>query len=393
MQYSTWIESALQGVKRAQLRWHRSAYAELGRGSLENGSHPARLQEPERILVFKPDEIGDAVLSLPALVTLRRHFSQSEIRVVCRSKSTPIFRASGLVDKISEVSVTTRLHRFRQVHIPPAVLKERYDLAIYLRTYPSMFGSFKRVDAKVRMHPAEPRLRSTAQIQPRVGAGPASGVHQIEQMYRLISAISGKPFSVENVEFPDFKWPEADYLTIERLMPSKRFLVVHPFAPLETRRYPFWEKVVRQFAEKSDFEIVVVGGPEDPAWEESPGVRNLVGKLSLSELGCLIQNSDGFMGNESGPMHLAGALGVPKAVIFAGHSNIEEWGPWGDSLVFHVPVTCSPCHRRVCPGFGTRCLTEIDPHRVALESLEYFTLPDVEADRSKTTASTSTFEC
>ncbi|MDX6483709.1 MAG: hypothetical protein QOE95_1480, partial [Gaiellaceae bacterium] len=111
--------------------------------------------------------------------------------------------------------------------------------------------------------------------------------------------------------------------------------------------------------------LVSIGGPEDESLADVPGLVQMEGKLSIAETGYLLSRAAGFVGNLSGPAHLAAAVGTPTVTIMSGNSLPVEWAPLGDSLVIRADVPCNPCHRRVCPGYGLACLRELTPERIA----------------------------
>jgi ADP-heptose:LPS heptosyltransferase len=79
-----------------------------------------------------------------------------------------------------------------------------------------------------------------------------------------------------------------------------------------------------------------------------PGALDLTGKTSLRQLVALLERSDLVIANDSGPMHIAAALGRPLVTMF-GPTNPSRTGPWGrEDSVVHVEIPCSPCYSRRC---------------------------------------------
>jgi len=96
-------------------------------------------------------------------------------------------------------------------------------------------------------------------------------------------------------------------------------------------------------------------------------VISLVGKLSLEEYMVLVRKCRAFIGNVSGPAHIAAALGVPTLTVFGGQVLPHEWHPLGKrTLSVRLNVECSPCYKfspHECP-YGIKCLTSLLPERV-----------------------------
>jgi len=100
---------------------------------------------------------------------------------------------------------------------------------------------------------------------------------------------------------------------------------------------------------------------------------NLAGRLTLKELGALINRARLFFGMDSAPMHLAAAVGTPAVALF-GPSGVFNWGPWGEGhLVIQKDWECVPCGRDGCQGSKiSRCLTEISPDEVLAAMARHF---------------------
>jgi ADP-heptose:LPS heptosyltransferase len=103
--------------------------------------------------------------------------------------------------------------------------------------------------------------------------------------------------------------------------------------------------------------------------ENAPGeVRDLSGKTSVGVLAAALRSADLLVTNDTGPMHLAAAVGTPALALFG--STSPTWTrPWGEAhRVLEHPVPCAPCFRRTC-GIGYLCLTGISSKRVEKEAL------------------------
>jgi heptosyltransferase I len=370
-----------EALKRAQHRSLLADYDELRRKQawrsadsdsdapyrtrvFEVAPDPAQLSS---VLVFKPDEIGDAVYSLPAVAELRRHAPQARLTLVCRPLAAPLYERTGLFDEILTMSAP------RRAPLPRASLPSfghgTFDLAIYLRTYPAGFREFLAVPAHKRLHPADPRLRSSSPYRARVSLWSDERRHQALQLLEIVGLLTGRSYGFDDVAYPDFRWSEDDTSAVRGLgLPEGRPLIVlHPFAKHETRRYPmeYWPQLLDLLDEEIDVTWVAVGGPEDGRLPERPNLVQAQGELSLGATGVLLTRATGFIGNLSGPAHWSAALGTPTVTLMSGHSLPAEWAPLGPSFVVRADVPCAPCHRRTCPVYGLACLTELAPARVA----------------------------
>ncbi len=334
-------------------------------------ANPTVAHPVQNLLIFKPDEIGDAVQSLPALWELRKALPNAKFFLICQPKTKSIYEASGLIDEISTVDVQMRFVRFPDLKLEEALASfsiSQFDAALFLRTYSSYFSYFKKLPAKALIHPEDPRMKSSSPLQIPLNMHGAKKSHQSLLMLELVSILTRKTYAQKDVTFPDLKFTQLKNAV------SEPYIVLHPFAKLETKRFPEnrWSELIEVLSRKfPETKFVTIGGKEDPELSLPQNCLQLQGKLSLSETGQLLQKAMAFIGNESGPGHLAACLKIPTVTLMGGHSDPHEWAPIGKSLVIRNPVFCSPCHLRVCPGLGLVCLTEMTVEKVAPRIIEF----------------------
>lgn len=115
--------------------------------------------------------------------------------------------------------------------------------------------------------------------------------------------------------------------------------------------------------------VVMVGGPGDVAFaaaviEAGAGaVCNLVGRTSLRQVIAVMERAAVAIGPDTGPMHIASAVGAPVVALF-GATSPRRSGPWGwDDLVLRGDAPCAPCYRSRCP-IGQLCMESITPEMV-----------------------------
>jgi heptosyltransferase-2 len=97
---------------------------------------------------------------------------------------------------------------------------------------------------------------------------------------------------------------------------------------------------------------------------------DIAGITSLRELGCIIKDCHLLITNDSGPMHIAAAVGTPLVALF-GSTDPEATGPYGSpESVIHKKPPCSPCFKRECPFDHFRCMQDITVEEVAAQARE-----------------------
>ena len=143
------------------------------------------------------------------------------------------------------------------------------------------------------------------------------------------------------------------------------------------RQWPLekFSELIEMLLGERNLNVAIIGAAEEEAIAahvlkgvtRSPRIFNLVGKLSLTELPKLLGHAALFVGNNSGPQHLAASLGVPTIGIHSGVVDAHEWGPNGPrGVAIRRQMSCSPCfveHRKDCPR-ELACLTKLESQEV-----------------------------
>jgi len=309
---------------------------------------------PQRILIIKPSAIGDVVHTLPILNLLRRRWPDAHITWLV----TPA--CSGLLDghpQLDEIILFDR-KRFGRSWRSWSVARElaafnrslkthQFDLVIDLQ------GLFRsgwlawRTHAPVRVGSTDSRefawLFHTHRA--KVDAAPK---HAIE---RYLSVAEFLGLGREPIEFI-FPTDDTDRRHIESLLPGGRpFAVLLPATNWPTKRWPIehFAEIVQPLRDRFGLDAVLAGGPDALAMAPSlPGVVNLAGKTNLRQLVALLERADLVIANDTGPMHIAAALGRPLVTMFGPTSPVQT-GPFRrmDSVV-RVDIPCSPCFSRSC---------------------------------------------
>src|SRR5437763_14817799 len=137
----------------------------------------------------------------------------------------------------------------------------------------------------------------------------------------------------------------------------------------------YFASVLDRLVEADGAQIVLIGAPgEEAVADELLGglrhpeaVTSLVGKLPLAELPALLAGATLFLGNDSGPKHIAAGLGVPTVGVHSGTEDVREWGPVGpNAIAVAREVVCAPCYlpRAADCRRGLVCLRQLEPARV-----------------------------
>lgn len=316
-----------------------------------------------KILIVKLGALGDVINTLPAVILIRRHFN-AEIHWLVAPLSLPLVAAHPAVDRTivfdrrAENSLRSCLKNLRRY---------RYDLAIdFQRTLKSgLFCLAAR--SRKRLGFDRQRCKEMTWLLPftRILQGDA-GAHMLEQYLDFCRYLGAptRPVSwqipLQEKNIPDLP---RDYvvLNIGATKPANLWPAVH-FAELAAL-----------FLTRTELTPILTGGPEDRPRAEairqkiSQAIVDMTGRTTLSELCRLLAGARAVITCDTGPMHLAVALGTPTLGLF-GPSNPRRTGPY-QGTVIRSTTPCAPCNRKTCPD--PFCMTEILPPQVFERCMEH----------------------
>jgi heptosyltransferase-2 len=377
---------------------------------------------PRRILVRGVNWLGDAVMTTPALLRLRERFPAAHITLLCPSKLADLWQHHPAVDAVIPFSpddsvwqVSRKLRHGRgpeilrgaeeKFHAGPVKIPARFDLAlvlpnsprsaleVFLASIPQRIGYarpwrnfFLTQTVAPRAGAVKMHKRSVEEIQQLVASEKignrkseiGNAAHQVHEYLHLVAALGANPeplapqlavtpeeiaaaktkFGLDKVSQPVFGLnPGAEYGPAKR-WPAENFIAAAK--EIQARTNCAW----LLFGGRSDTAITnQIGSAIN---NQQSAVFNLAGKTSLRELMALLKLCRVLLTNDTGPMHVAAALGTPVVVPF-GSTSPELTGPGlpGDARnhLIQSDAPCAPCFLRECP-IDFRCMNGISVERV-----------------------------
>jgi heptosyltransferase-2 len=323
---------------------------------------------PRRVVVRPPNWLGDAVLALPALAAVRRHFADAHLTIAAAPAVAAVFReeTDAAPDAVIEVPGGSRA--------AVATLRAgRFDVAVL---FPNSFGSAwqvwrARVPERWGYATSGRGWLLTRRARPIRGSRRR---HQAEHYRDLALGLGLSPAE----ELPRLaptaaSREEAGRLVAAAAPDSGPLIGMAPGAAYgQAKQWPpeRMAAVAARLIEQDGATVVLVGATHDrdaaraiESWLRlhAPGAAgrlvNLAGRTSLGALIGLIARMTAFISNDSGAMHVAAALGRPVVVVF-GPTDERRTRPLGDQAVLHADVFCRPCMLRDCP-IDHRCMTRV----------------------------------
>jgi heptosyltransferase-2 len=330
------------------------------------------MKSEQRVLLFAPNWLGDAVMALPAMADVKRHVGGSRLVVAARDAVAPLYAMAPCVDEV----VGADVGRLRAVAAGTAIL------------FPNSFASARlaRQAGIAERWGYASDLRGP--LLTRAIRKPRRSLHQGAYYQHLVQALGVDNGPLEpRIDVPAGVTAEARALLQAQGWDGGRpLIVVAPGAAYGTAKRwlpAHFARLVRRVAEARDAQCVLVGSAGDrqtTEWirrEIGDGSRHpaidVAGKTTLQLLAGVMSLAAACVSNDSGAMHLAGAVGVPLAALF-GPTREYETSPLmregARSEVLINPVWCRPCMLRECP-IDHRCMKGLSPDRVlaAVDSL------------------------
>ena len=193
--------------------------------------------------------------------------------------------------------------------------------------------------------------------------------HEVQRQLDLVAAVGCRTLD----ERLSFRVPDSARARVAALDLPSPLVVVHPGASAASRRYP--PESYARALELLGCEVVFTGDAAERDLVEGVRVltgrpsRSLAGRLDLAELGALIEAADLLICNNTGPAHIAAAVGTPVVDLYA--LTNPQHTPWRvESRVLFHDVPCRNCYKSVCPAGHHECLRGVTPERVAAAARE-----------------------
>jgi len=331
-------------------------------------------RDVRRILVIRLDLMGDVVFSLPAIELLAEQYPEATVDVLVLPYTAPLLRGVAHVRRIHTLDVNQfrRPSGWRRAAELIACIRslraQRYDLAIGLSglmggVFAALSGARWRAGYAAETLPGCYNLRVP-------GRRYREAKHEVMYCVDLVRAIAGGP--ARDVA------PRLSPATPER-PPASPYMVLVPGANNgRAKRWPpaYWAALADALATTSEGEIVLAGSESEGSLAREIAtlarcaIVNRAGQTSVDELVSLLAGARVVVAGDTGPLHVAAALGRPVVGIF-GPTDPVNTGPLGSaSTVVRLGLTCSPCYDLRSPADcklpdrSTRCMWGLDPSTV-----------------------------
>ncbi len=312
-----------------------------------------------KILVLRLSSLGDVVLTQPVTSELRRSYPAAEIHFLTKPGFVDIVKSFGTVDQVINYEKSPGFHL--------GLLKRRYDLVIDLHAKLSTYiiGILVPHTKLLRYKKQHGRRKNIVQKHLK-----QSGLSTVELYLNCLQKLPDFKASAV-IPVPKLIVPKNPSLAFEH---DKPLLAIFPGATHQTKMLPInkLQELIHKLGDA--YRYIVLGTSAesylgDLLCKVSKNCQNHCGHYHLPELLCVLEQADLVISNDSGPMHLAAALGIPQIAVFGATHPALGFGPLNPkAIVISMDLECQPCSlhgEECCPLGHFNCMNSI-----SVEALE-----------------------
>ena len=332
-----------------------------------------------RVLILQTAFLGDVVLTLPLIARLRQHFPQAQMEVLTVPAHAAVLQQQAGIDTVMTYDKHGQQRGIRGFcTMVRQVRARRYALVVTphrsLRT--ALLVAWSGAPRRIGFARWTTRWAYTTTV-PR----PAQG-HEVERNLHLLTAL-GLNAAVPAVRLklgmaPSARQRAAEYFARGGMGPEDVVVGLIPGSQWGTKRWPAerFAALIDHLASIPGLRCALFGGPQDRPLAEAilakctAPVLDLIGRTTLQELPAYLERCTVVVSNDTGPMHIAAAVGRPIVALFGPTTTAMGFAPYGVPWEeVSVSLACRPCHAhgpQRCPLSHWRCMLELSVERVAM---------------------------
>lgn len=331
-----------------------------------------------KILVRSTNWIGDAIMTTPAVRTIRRNYPEAEIALLALPWVADIFSASPHVDRIipydrngEHAGVTGKFRLASQLR------NEKFDAAILLQNAfeAAFITTLASIPVRAGYTTDGRGILLTHGVKKSRDIGLRHQVHYYQEMLQGLGLVPGPDELELHLHQDDKKWA-GEFLHDLGKSETAGLVGLNPGAAYgPAKRWPAekYGELASLLCDDPDIMVAVFGTADDREAAaaiagkvgDPQRVVDLTGRTSLGQAMAMINRCNVFVTNDSGLMHVAAALAVPTVAIFGSTDHVAT-GPYSDNAsTVRSDIECSPCLETHCPKKHFRCMENISVENVA----------------------------
>jgi len=313
---------------------------------------------PRSIVVVKPCCLGDLIMTTPLLESIQRAYPDARITYVAGSWSKVIAEHHPAVSEVLDcgtVGIPGRYTIREYLALARRLRHKHFDLAFILDRSPLLTLLPWLAGVPRRVGPDSIGRGFSLTDRVMVSASPENLQHQAD-IYLDLARVLNLPVAAPRMRFvpTDEERRHVPFTPVASRPPIAVFLGggSNPGMELTAKRWPVahYRVIVRRLVHEYNAQVLLIGGADDATLNQSlldeldaprESVFNLAGKTNFGESAALLQRCALFIGNDSSPMHLAAAVGIPVIAIF-GPTSPQEYGPYPLDDPHHIALWRNP---------------------------------------------------
>ena len=290
-----------------------------------------------KILVIRLKQIGDALISLPVCKSLKQTLPEAQVDYLVYEHIAPLFEHHPAIDNVLTISPEERRNRWKYFQKMRKIRQAKYDMVIDLLTVPITVLMTRFSGAKWQIGFDKGKWRS------HLYKTPVPHLNTGSSLEAKLSILKGLPFDVGIQRSFDVVLKEDEIhamrnrMTETGITTDRPVLLFSPVSRLAFKNWPddYFASVVDYCLVKYDVHAIMVWGPDEQAAVKCltekikyrDRVHTTIHTRDLRELATLAKNCALFIGNDSGPRHVAEAVGIPTFTIFSPPIGKHAWLP------------------------------------------------------------------
>ena len=322
-----------------------------------------------KILVRATNWVGDAIMSLPALRAVRSRFPEAQITILARPFIAPIYKHQEVCDNMMFVDYKDDL--------VGQLRSQEFDVALLLQNAFEAAWLAWRAGVPQRIGYARDGrslLLTNAVPVPKPGEIPLHEQYYYLELLRQIGWLDSLPDeSLIKLKVPqENRQSAADFLLAAGARQNSLRIAIGAGASYGSAKcWPpdRFAELANRLQAQTDADAILIGTPAEAAVSSAiaAGMRrppiDLTGKTSIADLPALLSQCHLFIGNDSGAMHVAAAVGLPVVAVFGPTDPLGTAPVTPRCNIIQEKPYCSPCFLRRCPT-DHRCMTRVTPDAV-----------------------------
>ncbi|MBK7141276.1 MAG: glycosyltransferase family 9 protein [bacterium] len=321
------------------------------------------IQPGEKILISRSDKLGDLVLALPFIETMKERYPECQIDVMASLYASPILENNPRIDKIVRVQndqlISNKLYKKDLLH---RLRLNKYSVVVALYPERHVCSLFYKAGIPHRIGTAG-RFHSVYFNHLLLHSRKANKKHEYEYNLDFLRFFRNGPTLSTPMVYPK----EKEFKNARRILKNagidKPFVVLHPGSGGSAENWPM-EKFLELYAalKKTSIQVVISGSDKEGemidelAFRKSVEVRKITGETDLRTLAAVLSLASAVVANSTGPLHLAVAVGTKVVGLYPAREVMSplRWGPLGKGHQVIVPPTSCSCPPKLC-----RCMETI----------------------------------